>query len=434
VEELLQKAQKRADQAEVYRVHRRETPVSFEANRLKMLETKESSGMALRIVRGGRIGFSATNDPDDIDGVIDRAVELSEFGAVAKFELPGLERLLDVPVYDPKTDAVSTEDMVHTGQSMIDELRKQHDDLVCEAGVTRSVGTVEIANSNGAHVSYKRSSYALALHGTLVRGTDMLFIGDWATSISPDVDPGKTTARVVEQLERAKETAQAPTGQVPVIFGSRGVASALVAPLMSALNGRTLVQGASPLEDKLGEQLLDVRFSIVDDPTTPRRSGSSPVDDEGVPTRRVPLIDCGKPAAFLFDLQTAGHAGASSTGSAARSLGSLPAPSPSVLFIAPGDISTQDMIASVKDGIYVEQLLGAGQGNVLGGEFGGNVLLGYRIVNGEFVGRVKDTMISGNVYDSLKQIVALGNEPEWVGGSLSTPPICCDGVTVSAKQ
>ena len=92
------------------------------------------------------------------------------------------------------------------------------------------------------------------------------------------------------------------------------------------------------------------------------------------------------------------------------------------------------MIASIDDGVLVEQLLGAGQGNVLGGEFGGNVLLGYRIVNGEIAGRVKDTMISGNVYEALKDIAYLGGEAEWVGGSLSTPPICCDGVTVSSKQ
>ena len=105
-----------------------------------------------------------------------------------------------------------------------------------------------------------------------------------------------------------------------------------------------------------------------------------------------------------------------------------------MLFVGPGGVSTADMSASIDDGVLVEQLLGAGQGNVLGGEFGGNVLLGYRIVNGEIAGRVKDTMISGNVYEALKEIAALGGEPEWVGGALSTPPICCDGVTVSSKQ
>ena len=434
VQEVLDKAKRHAEQAEVYRVQRRETPVSFEANRLKMLETKESSGMALRIVRGGRIGFSATNDAADVDGLVERAVELAEFGAAAKFDLPGPESYAGVPVYDPKIEDVSIEEMVRTGQTMIDALREQHDDLVCEAGVTRAVGAVEIANSNGGSAAYERSSYAVALHGTLVRGSDMLFVGDWASSTSPDVDPAAVIGRVVQQFERAKETSPAPAGKGKVMFSPRGVASALLQPLMTALNGRTVVQGASPLEGRLGEQMLDPRFSLVDDPTVPLRPGSSPADAEGVPTRRTALIEGGKPAAFLFDLQTAGQAGAASTGSASRALGSLPAPSSGVLFVGAGDVATADMIASIDDGVLVEQLLGAGQGNVLGGEFGGNVLLGYRIVNGEIAGRVKDTMISGNVYEALKDIAYLGGEAEWVGGSLSTPPICCDGVTVSSKQ
>ena len=163
VYEALEKAKRHAEQAEVYRVQRRETPVSFEANRLKMLETKESSGMALRIVRGGRIGFSATNDGADVDGLVERAVELADFGAAAKFDLPGPETYAGVPVYDAKIEDVSIEEMVQTGQTMIDALREQHDDLVCEAGVTRAVGAVEIANSNGGSAAYERSSYAVAL-------------------------------------------------------------------------------------------------------------------------------------------------------------------------------------------------------------------------------------------------------------------------------
>ena len=89
MERILERAPKSCQQAEVFRLRRRETPVSFEANRLKMLETKESSGTALRVVKDGRIGFSATNNPDDVDGLVDRAVELAEFGAEARFSLPG---------------------------------------------------------------------------------------------------------------------------------------------------------------------------------------------------------------------------------------------------------------------------------------------------------------------------------------------------------
>ena len=84
MEDVLRSVAGRAEQAEVYRVVRRETPVSFEANRLKMLETKETSGMALRVIKNGRVGLSATNDSADTEGLIERALELSAFGPAAK--------------------------------------------------------------------------------------------------------------------------------------------------------------------------------------------------------------------------------------------------------------------------------------------------------------------------------------------------------------
>ena len=434
MERIIERALKSCQQAEVFRLRRRETPASFEANRLKLLETKESSGTALRVVKDGRIGFSATNNPDDVDGLVDRAVELAAFGAEARFSLPGPAERADVVVYDEATERLSIETMVGLGQRMIDDLLKANRDLVCEASVTKSVGAVEIMNSNGGQAGYERSTFSMALHGTLIRGTDMLFVGDWASSCRPDLDPDAITRRVIRQLELAMETADAPSGEMPVLFSPRGVASAFIGPLATALNGRTVLQGASPLQGKLGQQLLDQRISIWDDPTVPLRPGSRGVDDEGVPTRRTTLFDHGVPTAFLYDLQTAGQAGAESTGSGSRGLGSLPTPSTSVIFVDVGETPNDDIIGGIDDGLLVEQLLGAGQGNVLGGEFGGNVLLGYRIKNGRIQGRVKNTMISGNVYDALNKIVAIGDTAEWVGGSLSTPPICCLGVTVSKKS
>ena len=82
----------------------------------------------------------------------------------------------------------------------------------------------------------------------------------------------------------------------------------------------------------------------------------------------------------------------------------------------------------------MEQLLGAGQGNVLAGEFNANVLLGYLVKNGDLVGRIKDTTISGNVYDVLNNLVAIGNETRWLGGHLNTPALYCKSVSVSAKK
>ena len=146
------------------------------------------------------------------------------------------------------------------------------------------------------------------------------------------------------------------------------------------------------------------------------------------------MIENGIAGQPLLDLQTAGQLGKLSTGAAGRGLATTPSPTSSVIDVAAGDTHFEDMIAGIKEGLIVEELLGAGQGNELGGDFRANVSLGYRITNGEIVGRVKDTMVSGNVYSVLSQVEYIGDSPEWIFGSFRSPAIQCRGVEVTTKS
>ena len=203
-------------------------------------------------------------------------------------------------------------------------------------------------------------------------------------------------------------------------------------PLMSAFNGKTVLEGASPIGDKLGKVVFDKNLNLQDDPTIPYRPRSQPCDDEAVPCQRTPLITNGTVSNFLYDLQTAAKAKTKSTGNAQR-MGGLPTPGPHAFVVTPGKTSFDDMVKSIDEGLVVEQLIGAGQGNMLGGDFSGNVLLGFKIEKGEIVGRVKDTMVSGNVYQLLKEISAIGSDAKWVGGMMSTPSILCANVSVASR-
>ena len=89
---------------------------------------------------------------------------------------------------------------------------------------------------------------------------------------------------------------------------------------------------------------------------------------------------------------------------------SLPSPSFSNIVIEDGEATLEDMLAEIGDGLIVELLMGAGQGNVLSGEFSGNVLLGYAVRGGRIAGRVKDTMVYGNIYEALKDVLAVGRD------------------------
>ncbi len=220
---------------------------------------------------------------------------------------------------------------------------------------------------------------------------------------------------------------------MPVIFTPDGIVSAFIPALMAAFNGKIVLEGASPIGKRRNETVFDTRLSISDNPVLEYAPHSRPCDDEGSVSRVTPLIENGKVRNFLYDLQTAGQAGAESTGNGARGRGGLITPAPSAFIINTGEATFEEMIRDIEEGLVIEQLMGAEQGNVLGGDFSGNVLLGYKIENGEITGRVKNTMVSGNIYQALKQIAALGKEAKWVGGSVRTPHIYCASLAVASK-
>jgi len=283
-------------------------------------------------------------------------------------------------------------------------------------------------------MEYQKSGYSMWAEGTLVKEDDMLFVWDGKSQCDKFTDSSSITGSLKEQLRLSNELAEAPDGDVPVIFTPKGVAGVLLGSLLTGLNGKTIVEGSSRLAGKIGEQVLHKDLSIEDNPRLPMVSGSRMADDEGIPTKRLNLITNGVVENFLFDLNSAYKAKTKTTGSASRSIASLPSPTSSVLILNEGSIKYADMISNIKSGLIVERLLGAGQGNILGGDFSANVLLGYRIESGQITGRVKDTMISGNVYDALSNIDSISKESQWVGGSVKSPSICCRKVSVSKKS
>jgi PmbA protein len=432
VERILAQAKKQAEEAEVFLISAEETPVQFEANRLKHIQGKQSTTVALRIIKEGRLGYATGTDVKDSQTLVANAVETARFGTKARFELPPTIPYPPVDIFDPEVESIPVEKMAKLGEELIALITKHTPEIICEAMVEKETIALRIINSRGGQASYKKSVFSLGVVGNLVRGTDMLFVGEGQSSCHPLTDVGEVAGVVIRQLDLAKNQASVPTKTLPVIFTPEGVASAPLSPLMAAFNGKTVLEGASPIGKRLGERVFDTKLSIWDDPTIAYRPHSRPCDDEGIPSQRTPLIDQGVVTNFLYDLQTAALAKTRSTGSASRG-GGLPLPSPSTLVIAPGKVSFDEMVGDIKEGLVIEQLMGAEQGNILGGDFSGNVLLGYKVESGKIVGRVKNTMVSGNVYKLLKEISAIGSQPKWVGGVINTPPIYCPRLSVASK-
>jgi PmbA protein len=175
------------------------------------------------------------------------------------------------------------------------------------------------------------------------------------------------------------------------------------------VDGKNVYLGASPLHDKLGQQIASPSLTIVDDPFIEYGPRTSAFDNEGVARQVTSIIEKGVLRNFIYDLDTAGRAGVKPTGhGSSRSLTNL--------VIAPGNTPYESMIRNTARGLLVHDFLGLGQGNPINGEFSVNLFLGYKIENGKLVGRVKDVMLAGNAFDALKDIIAISKEREWVSG------------------
>src|SRR5438445_546655 len=221
--------------------------------------------------------------------------------------------------------------------------------------------------------------------------------------------------------------------------------AAVVQPLEQALSGKSVLQGSSPLADKVGAVMFDERLSIIDDPLTPGRPASRPVDDECVPSRATGLVERGAVGRFVYDLETAARAKTQSTGNGRRGIFGKPHIGyTNVLFrigdgvhggaqhAAPPSMLGGGLIADIADGLIVDDLIGVGQGNVISGAFSHPVGLAYRVQRGEVTGRVKDAAVAGNAYDLLKRIGGVGTDGRWLGSRWS-PSLLLDGVSVARR-
>ncbi len=258
----------------------------------------------------------------------------------------------------------------------------------------------------------------------LIRGTDMLTVYHGRSWRRPPAPPREIAEQAVEQFRLAERTASVSPKSMPVILAPRA-SLLLLLPLQLGFNGKNVLKGDSPLAGRLGEKIASHGFSLTDDATMDYAPRSAPFDGEGVARRRTPIIENGRLDAFLYDLETAGNTGVESTGSG-------PGCGPSNLLISPGGVSFADMLAGTREGLLVQHVMGLGQSNIMNGDFSVNVSLGYKIENGEIVGRVKDVMLAGNVYDALHQIEAIGSEPEWFMAN-HAPPIKLASLSVVAK-
>lgn len=270
-----------------------------------------------------------------------------------------------------------------------------------------------VSNSQGASASAGRAVYALATsHGfagaysgssygvsaSIIAGSGDTMQRDYAYHSArhdADLEAPEAVGRLAGERAVARlSPAKLATGAMPVVFDPR-VAGSLLGHLAGAISGSAITRGTSFLKDALGEGVFAPGISIIDDPLRARGLRSRPFDGEGLPTARTVLVDGGRLTGWLLDSASARQLGSSPSGHASRGVSGPPGVSTSNLYMEAGSLSRSALIADIRRGVLVTELIGQGVNAVTGDYSRGAA--GFLIEDGEIAGPVAEITVAGNL-------------------------------------
>lgn len=417
IERIAEKLAGRTRWFDIIEVNGTGTPITFMNNRLYSITERQNSGCGVRVNVNGKTGFSYTNDSSRADRTAERALELSSLGEAEELELPASARRTFEP-YDRAIESFDAGREIGAARETIGELRKIFPGATFDCEISASTGATRIINSRGVDASYRSSRYSVSLSASLVRD-DGAKVEVWESlsSLAP-VPYGQLRSTITDRLEKARREEKLPSGRVPVIMTPKAF-SRLIGIVIAGLNAKSVWKGISPFAGRIGETAFNPTLTVTDDPEQSRSPNGYPFDDEAVTAVKKNLIDRGRIETYITDLKYAALLGMVPGGNGARGYSSLPYPSSSALVIGNGRESSETLLKNMGRGILVDQFIGLGQSNTLTGEFSANLDLAYLVEGGEITGRVKDCMLSGNIFTLLAGEVLFSAERQQTGSILS---------------
>lgn len=426
-----------ADMAEVYHISQKRLFVSVRNGAIETIEKSTPGGMAIRFFSDGRVSFGFTTDFSNaaIDKVTGRLAKLA--GKLAK------DRFATLPEPGTYPSGLDIFDDSHANQPtdekiayLIDLEKKAlaYDVLIQKSnGVTYEeyVYTESLANSRGVESSYDSTSYRVGI-SVIASKDEEMYPGEGSMGARYFVDlpsPEKIVEEFASRAVRLIGGTPVDGGEYEIIFTPRA-ANSILWGLNFGLNGDEAFKGSSFLADKNGRKVASDLLAVYDDASMPRGLATRPADDEGTPSRKVALIDGGIVRGYMYDAKTAAKAGTESTGSCVRpDYNAYPSISPSNFYIAAGKDKLDDVIASCKKGIIVEETQGWGLNSVTGQYSAG--INGILVRNGKRIRPVANVTIAADADTLLNGIGAICDDITFYD-TFSAPSIMVRSMKVGA--
>jgi PmbA protein len=295
-----------------------------------------------------------------------------------------------------------------------------------------ATGHKVMANSRGFVGEYRRSYCSVAampIAQTEQGGMQRDYWFSSARTLGKLASPESIGAEAARRTLRRLNARRVATQLVPIVFAPE-IARSLVGNIFEAANGDSIYRGASFWADQLGKQVASSNVTVIDDGTIPGLFGTAPFDGEGLPTRRTVIVENGVLKNYLLNTYTGRKLSMPSTGNASRGLAGTPGIGAGNLFLENGSVSPQQLLADIKVGFYVTELMGFGV-NMVTGDYSRGAA-GLWIENGELTFAVEEVTIAGNLKEMLNNISAIANDLEF-RGAVASPTLRIDGMTIAGE-
>ena len=402
-----------AEMADVFGVSRRTLVISVRDGQVESIKKADPGGIGIRFFAGGKMAFAHSTDTSEasINSMIPKLSAMAQKTEKDPFAgMPGpVDYPKDLDIYDGRQLDKPVEDKIDYLKKL-EQLALKFDPFISKSnGVSYEeiVTTRSLANSRGVRFSYDSTFYRVGISVVASKGEEM-FPGEgsmFATIFNDMPKPEEIVAYYASQAVQLVGGTPIEPGDYEIVFTPRSAGS-IYWGLNFALNGDNAHKGYSFLADKLGKTVATANFSVIDNALMPRGISTRPVDDEGTPCQKTVLIENGVVRNFLYDYKTAAKAKVSPTGSAYREdYGSTPGINHSNLYIAPGNDKLEDVVASLKKGIIVEQTQGWGLHSVTGQYSAG--INGILVENGKKIRPVAGVTLAASADEILMGIGAI---------------------------
>lgn len=423
------------DQYEIFFQHQKSTKIDSKNQRTDSLSRSEDVGLAVRLVKDRRLGFSFTTslEKEALHRAIESAFEIATFmpedefiglNSFGTFVYPHVDHFdaasLKLPLTKKIALAKDLEARCRNADRRVTTVRS--------ASVTETVIKTTLIDSHGESIDHEETLFTTSItckaeeSGDSQMGSDFGF-AHFLDQLKID-DVARSAASLATELLQAKN---APTLQCPAVFRNSVVAD-LIEFLSSSFSAEQIDKGRSILGGKSGQHLFSEKFTLIDDGLLPGGYATSPFDAEGTPSKKTVLVDHGFLSSSLYDSYYARKYNQSPTGSSVRGLKTPPSIGISNLYLQSGRKTQEQLIQDITNGILITDLLGIHTANPVTGDFSLGAS-GILIEKGKLTHPVRGFAVAGNLLEIFRRMTDVGADLRFFG-NVGAPSILVSEISV----